>query len=313
MKKTVLAIWFFSILSVDGWCQTINRIIAVVNDEVITSQEFEHKKAFLLRQIKQSRGEISEAQQSQMGKILLEKLIINKLVMQEARAQKIEVTDEEIEEMVNRVRRNFPNEATFRRSLEESGLKLEDLNESYKFEIILGRLFFDKIRQKIVVTPTEIEEFYREHKTELKQPEIVCLSNIFIKKEGLSFEEISAKLEAIRALLKEGADFKETAKKFSEGANAFKGGQMGEIKRGELSLDVEEIIFNLKPYEISEWIETASGFYLFRVEEIKPGRELDFNEAQAQIKASLTNQKMNEEFDKWIGKLKENAYIKIYE
>jgi parvulin-like peptidyl-prolyl isomerase len=294
---------------------TINRIVAVVDNEVITQSEMDKRKTLMLKQMEQFRSSsdsISEEGYKELEETILGKLITDRLILQEARRQQIEVTEAQIEEKIKNVKKNFPSRESFEESLSESGLTIEDLKKSYELELIMEKIFFGRVRHEIVVNPREVDEFYAQHKEEFVSPETVKLSNILIKKEGRSAEEVVAKLEAIISLLREGADFKEIVQKYSEGANAFKGGEMGEIKRGELSGQVEDIIFSLKPGQISEWIETSSGFYLFKIKEHSSPQPLDFSQAQTQIKNILFNQKMHEKLDKWIASLKEKAYINIY-
>lgn len=293
-----------------------NRIVAVVDNEIITQLELEHKKAFLLHQIKQMQADsrdISEEEQRKIEKELIEKLIVNKLIMQEAKRQNIVVTEEEINEKIESVRRRFPNEESFRKNLQQAKLTIEDLKESYEYELIMHKVFFNKARGEITVSPREIEDFYKQHRTDLKEQERVKLRNIFIRKTGRLPEEISRKLDSVMTALKEGLSFEETVKKYSEGANAIMGGEMGEIRRGELSPNIEGIIFNLKQNGVSDWIETESGFYLFKMEENIAARPLSFSEAQGQIRTLLLNRKMDERFSIWVAKLKERAYIEIVE
>ena len=314
MKKIVMGMYFIIVLAGKVYGETTNRIIAVVNDEIITQAELDHKKNFLLSQIKYSRDEsadISEAERKEIEKTVIDKLIVNRLIMQEAKKQNIVATEAEVKEMLDDVKKKFPSEDAFEASLNGSGLTMDDLRESYGYEVIMRKIFYDKMRHEIVINPQELDKFYQQHKEFFQEPEKTKLKNVLIKKEGRSPEEISAKLDAIIAMLREGTTFEDVATKYSEGANAIKGGEMGYIKRGEVSANIENIIFSLNPGKISGWIETGTGFYLFKVEERLPARMLDFNAAQDQIKTALFNQKMSEKFDKWVAQLKEKAYIEI--
>jgi len=315
MKKVffiVLAVFYFSLKSY-GEENSLNRIVAIVNDEIITKNELERKKAFLIYQIRQSGKEIDKEEENKLDKALIDKLIINKLIRNKAKEESITVTEAEIEERIKKVKERFPNEDSFRDSLKEAGLTIEDLKEAFEYEIILQKLFFNKVRNKIVITPQEIEEFYRRHQERFREPDRVRLRNIFIYKYNRSPEEIKERLDEIVKLLQEDIPFEEVAKKYSEGATALKGGVMGEIKRGELSSSIEEIIFSLKPGELSQWIETESGFYLFRVDEYIPGKILNFEEVQIEINNILFRQKIDEKFNKWVSELKEKAFIQINE
>lgn len=291
-----------------------NRIVAIINDELITQDELERKKAFLLYQLKQTqKTDITEEEEKKLEKALLDRLIINKLVREKAKEENITIDEKEIKERVNNVKKKFPSEEEFLTALKEAGLSVEDLEESFEYDLIIQKLFFDKFRNKISIAPREIEEFYKQHSEEFREPDRVKLKNIFIYKQENSSQEVMQKLDEISRLLEENIPFEEVAKRYSEGSTAFKGGVMGEIKRGELSPRIEKIIFSLKPGEISQWVETESGYYLFKVDEYIPGNKLSFADAQSDIRNIIYKNKLDEEYNRWISELKESAFIQINE
>ncbi|MCM8799026.1 MAG: peptidylprolyl isomerase, partial [Candidatus Omnitrophica bacterium] len=282
MKRSLTIAFFLSVIFSSGYAEEnklfSQRIIAVVNEELITQTELEQKKSFLKYQIKQTgKDNFTKEEDKELETALLQRLIVNKLVREEAKKENITVSEEEIRERIDNVKKRFPNEDAFRASLKEAGLNIEDLHEAFEYELILQKLFFDKWRKKIIVSPREIEEFYKMHREEFREPEQVRLRNIFVYKQGRSDEEITQRLEEILNALRENMPFEEVARKYSEGVTAYKGGIMGEIKRGELSPRIEKEIFSLKPGELSQWIETESGFYLFKLDEYLPGKILEFS------------------------------------
>ncbi|MCM8778630.1 MAG: peptidyl-prolyl cis-trans isomerase [Candidatus Omnitrophica bacterium] len=314
LTVTICLLLFSSIVYSEENNLPSNRIVAVVNEELITQNELEQKKVFLIYQLKQTGKEnISQEENRELEKALIERLIVNKLVTAEAKKENITIDEKSIKEKIENIKRRFPNENAFTTSLREAGLTMEDLYASFEYELILEKLFFDKWRRKIIISPQEIDGYYQKHREEFKEPERVRLKNIFISKKGRFKEEISHKMEEISNLLKENIPFEEVAQKYSEGVTANKGGVMEEIRRGELSPDIEKVIFSLKPGELSPWIETESGFYLFKLDEYIPGKILNFSEAQEEIRNFLYKKKLDERFNKWIAELKEKAFIRINE
>ena len=109
--------------------------------------------------------------------------------------------------------------------------------------------------------------------------------------------------------IEEGGDFALLAKAYSEGPYKDNGGNMGWVVRGELMKKLDELAFNLEKGEVSGILKTKLGFHILKVEDKKSATSTSFEKVKDNIERCLFNKKVNEKLDKWLNRLKKNAYI----
>src|SRR5205814_1417480 len=140
-----------------------------------------------------------------------------------------------------------------------------------KAEIEKSQLVNREIRQRVNVSPQEIERYYQTHLPNYATSARVRVRDIFFSvpagADDVEVAHIRAKAEEVRQLARDGRDFAALARQFSEGPGADKGGDLGSFARGEMESALEDAAFRLKPGEVSEPIQTAAGFHLLRAEE----------------------------------------------
>lgn len=298
--------------------ELLDQVIAVVNDEPVTQSELDVLLRPLYDQFREEyRGEelvvkINEARQK-----LLNQLIEDRLVYQEAVNQKVEVDQAEVDRAVAEFKKRFPNEMAMEEVLREQGLALTDLKERFRKQAMIRQLHNMEIRSKIVVSPKEIEEFYQKNPEKFSSRERLKTRSITVKKsyetreKGLTDEDAKKKILDIRAKILSGQDFASLAKESSEDVHAEKGGLSDWVERGTMIPVINDVIFALKLGEISDVIETPMGYHLFRVEEREQGSQKNLEEVREQIFEELFRQKGDERFYDWMQELKKNAYISI--
>lgn len=321
MKKTLIFLLLVSfafapVLRAER--QLLDRVVAIVNDEAITQSELD----ILLRPIyEQYRTEyhgeqlIEALDKARIA--LLNQIIEDRLVFQEAKAQKIEVPPARIDERVAEFRARFPDETSMEKELLTQGLSLTDIRERFHRQEMIRALHNQEIRTRIVVSPKEIEEYYDLHKGEFATQEQIKTRSITINKNqesrdlGILDEEAKKKIDALKNRISAGEDFTEIAKANSEDTNAKDGGLSGWIKRGDMIQAIDAVIFGLKVGETSNVIESPMGYHLFRVEERKEGYDYTLDDVRDKIFSELYRQKTEERFKDWVNDLKKSAYISI--
>ena len=208
---------------------------------------------------------------------VVDQLVSNRLLLIEAEAESIVVSDDEITPLVNQnienLKVNFPSEADFFTYLEEQNINLEELKDYYqknlKSQMIMERLISKKFASKIMISPIAVKRFYDENKDSIATvPGRVKLAHILLPvvpgEDALmrGFERASD----VYRLLMSGADFAVIAGEFSEDENSRrKGGMLGRITRGETIEDFEAVVFNLKPGIVSQPFATRLGYHIVEV------------------------------------------------
>lgn len=298
--------------------QLLDRIVAVVNEEAITQSELDFMLKPLYEQYKdqyasqQAMEMLSEARQKLLGQI-----IEDRLVFQEAKNQKITISEEEIEDEISQFKKRFKTDQELEDALRRDGLTFSDVRERLERQAMVRRLQDMEIRAKVVVSPMEIEKYFEEHPSEFSSRESLKVRSITVKKteetreKGLTDEPAKNRVLDLRRRILSGEDFGDLAKQYSEDTNAKSEGLSNWIEKGEMIPAIDEIIFTMKIGEISQMIETPMGYHLFRLEEKKAGQAKTLEEVRDKIHATLFHEKARRRFQEWLQDLKRNAYISI--
>ncbi len=310
MFGLIIIVYFLSVKI--ALAEVANKILAVVNDEVITNQELNDFLSPLYVQYEATyKGKELEEKIAQAQKEMLNQLIDDKLILQEAKKENIIVSDNEIEEKIEELKQRFTSPELFLAALEQQNLTLNKLEGLYRDQLMIKELVNRQVRFKVAVDPLEITRYYQSHLEEFKEPESVHLSNILIKTKDRQDSDAKSEAEGILKSLKEGADFAQLAKEHSQGQNAAQGGDMGFVFKGQLLKEVDEVIFKLNPGEISGVVKTDLGYHILKVHEKRSEQVKPLTAVQAEINEALSKEKFEERFNEWIGKLKKHAYVAI--
>ncbi len=293
------------------YAEVVDKIAVVVNNEFITQSEIDRQLEPVYEQYRtiysgdELAKKLEEARQNIIGQ-----LIDDKLILSEAKKLNIEVDDKDVEERVSEVKKQFNSQAEFEKALEEQGLTLKELRKRYKENIMSRRLIDQKIGSKVLVSPIEINEYYEKHIKEYLQPEEISLSNILLRpKKDVEVEKTLGLAKEILRRIREGGDFANLARKYSEGPNAKEGGLMGYVKKGDLLPEIEAVVFGLKEGETSDVIQTSLGYHIFKVEEKKERKIRELSEVQHKVEEAVFREKVRTRLVGWIEGLKNNAYI----
>lgn len=276
-----------------------NRIVAVVNNDVILESDVNNFLSFVHMQLSATVKDKQELE-SQMQDIknnALNRLIEDKLILQEALRQKIEISPERIQDMITAVKKKFSAPEDFVAALNSQGLTIADLERRFKEQLMMQDITEKEVRQKIIISPQEITAYYMGHQDEFKIPESVYLDSIVVDSQ----EKMNEALEQ----LKNGVEFTVVSQRFSKGA------ALGQVRRGQLRSDIEEVVFKLKPGEVSSPIITESGICIFLVKEKALEKTKTLSDAEDEIRSLLSYKKMDDAFNKWMDKLKKDAHIEV--
>lgn len=320
MERFIPVLILFGVLSQPAFAERelLDRVVAVVNDEPITQSELDIFLRPLYEEYKKELQDerllikLNEARQK-----LLNQLIEDRLVYQEAKSQAIEVDETEIEADIREFKKRFKDEAAMEDALKKEGLNISTMRERFQRQAMIHNLHDKEIRAKIVVSPLEIENYYKENPQEFSFEERLKVRSITLKKsdeareKGLADERAKNKIQDLRKKIVAGEDFGKLAEQFSEDAHAKESGLWDWVRRGDVIAEIGDVLFKLKTGEVSDLIETSMGVHLFRVEERQEGRKRSFEEVRDEIFSLLYRQKGAERFREWMQELKRKAYIAV--
>ena len=325
MKPLITVIFLFCLILPGAFAgqesrppQLLDQVVAVVNDDPITQSEVDTLMRPVYEQYRRNyQGGKLISMLEEVHKKLLDQLIEDKLVFQEAKNQKIEIDESAIDEQIENFKKRFKSENEMEDAMRKEGLALSDMRERLRRQAMIRKLHDTEIRSKIVVSPMEVNEYYEKNTKEFSSDGQLRVRSLTVKKsnearlKGLMDEAAKSKIQDLRAKILAGEDFGKLAKQNSEDISAKDEGLSDWIERGAMIPAIDEVIFKLNLSEISGVIETEMGYHLFRVEEIKKAFKQNIEEVRNQIYGKIFSIKAQERFQEWTQELKRNAYISI--
>jgi len=255
-----------------AWAQPMDRIIAVVEDEVLLESDLRDMARTISLQLRQR--QVALPPQDVFLSQVLERLIIKKLQMLTAARTGIRLGDDSLNDSIKNIARN--NKMTlseFRDVLERDGFDYSVFRESIREDMIISRLHKVQIGDKIRVSDREIDAFLATEAAQGGAQDAYRLYHILISvPEAASPGQVQAsqaRLDKVQLLLAEGGDFSEIASGYSDGQNALEGGDLGWRSQGELPSLFAKQVPNLAVSEVSEVIRSGSGFHLIKLADKK--------------------------------------------
>jgi peptidyl-prolyl cis-trans isomerase SurA len=292
--------------------EVTERVVAVVNNDAITLGELEEALAVTRADARQR----PPGSEEQVRREFLNRFIETRLQLQEAEREKIVVDDVEVdEELLDRIKKtNMKDLEEFKAEIKKQGINYDSVRKRIRDNLKLGKVVRRKVTLRISVTDPEIDRYLEENRAKLETGLGYHARHILIVPDGTTdaaWEAARIRAEVVRSQLREGAEFAELAKKFSADATAKDGGDLGILKRGELSQEIEGRILALSPGGTSEPYRSELGFHIFRLESKETLEGEGLTRAKAQIREILFRQKYEARLDAWLREIRERAVIEV--
>jgi peptidyl-prolyl cis-trans isomerase SurA len=246
----------------------LDRIIAIVNDEVITRRDLEERTKVVLTQLRQQGT--PPPPQDVLEKQVLERMIFNRVQLQYAKETALRIDDAMLEKTIGRIAEDSKmTVAQLRDALEKDGVSFNQFREDIREEITMARLREREVDNKITVADSEVDNLLSARQIQGGQVEEYDLSHILIRvPEQASPEQLQerrARAEQALAQAKGDADFRQVAASFSDAPDAVQGGAMGWRDIARLPAIFAEAVKGLKPGEVSNVLRSPNGFHIVRV------------------------------------------------
>jgi len=298
---------------VQGFSKTVDRIIAKVNEKIITQSELEERTVVRMMSLQKMNVQPMPSQEEVMYEEL-KRMIEERLLIDAGRKLGLKVNEASVSKAIDEIKRtNGLSDGDLEKMLQAEFKSLEDYKDKIRNQILVSRVVGYEVRKRATVTNEEIEEYYNQHLKDYWILERLKLRHIlFLMDDKLLEEDKQFKIQKARLALKKirsGEDFIEVAKEFSEDISASTGGDLGEIERGKLVPEFEKAAFRLKEGEVSGLVETPYGLHIIKVDKIFPGQTLPLDKVRGQIENQIKDQKLKIEYEKYLLELAQQAFI----
>jgi peptidyl-prolyl cis-trans isomerase SurA len=299
----------------------VDRVVAVVNDDVITLSEVDKAGKTYFDRIKEKAPANEQAMALEKArKEVLNGLIDKKLVSQKAAELSMTVDDSEIDSAIAQIlARNNATPQDFRKELAMMNMSEQDYRNDLRDQILQSKLIAYQVRSRIVVVEDEIKEYYQKEYT-VGNGE----SGYEILQMGFSWntqnpgdgteEEARKKAEEIRARVLAGESFMELAKSYSSLPSGADGGSIGLLKKDDMAAYMRDTILAMHPGEISPIVKAGNTFQFFKLLSVREGDVIikaPYESVKDEIRDVLYRQKMEEQYAEWVKSLREKAYIEV--
>jgi peptidyl-prolyl cis-trans isomerase SurA len=292
-------------------------IVARVNNDVITLADYQKAEQQLRDEVAHDcqgcpQDQIA-TQFKQQQKDLLRGIIDQSLMVQRAKDMSINV-ESDLAKRLDEVRQQNGLAALddLKKGVEASGLSWEDYKTTIRNGLLQKEVVQREVGSHVDISNEEVKQYYEAHPQEFTLPERVVLSEISLSTEGKSPEELAAvraKEEGLRTSVLNGDNFNRVARLYSQGSTAKDGGALGTFKRGELAPQIEAIVFQMSKGQISDVIQTRTGFeFLLAEDHLQAGLQ-PLDKVEADIRHAIHAQKVQPLLRDYLAELREQSNI----
>jgi peptidyl-prolyl cis-trans isomerase C len=282
-------------------------VVARVNGTPITEAQVQE----LSRQMQQAEPEMAAQSAESLREGALQSLIDMQLLTEQAKAEKIEATSDEVDQQFNRLKSQYPTPEAFQEALATNHASEPELRKEIASDLVIQKLLDRHVSVKLA--PGAAEKFYKENKDKFQRPAEVRASHILFRAASEGDTE-AAKKRAADALerLKKGEDFAKLAKELSEDTgSAENDGDLGFFAQEGMVKPFADAAFGLKKGELSGVVQTEFGFHLIKVTDTHPAGVMALADVKPQIESYLQEQERQARAQAYVAQLKKKAKIEI--
>ena len=251
---------------------TLDRVVAIVNDEALTQYEIDEQKKIALAQMKAQN--VTPPSADTLEKQVMERLITERALLQFAKETGVRVDDTQVERTIARIAQdNKMTPEEFRKALEKEGTSYAKFRDDIRNEITIQRLRERDVDGRVTVSESEVDNFLATQNAQAGGDVEYRLSHILVLvPEQASPDQIEAKRARAEEALKEikgGAEFAQVAAGFSDAQDALQGGVLGWRAPARMPTVFAEVVRTMKAGDVSPVLRSANGFHIVKVQEVR--------------------------------------------
>ncbi len=314
-KKHILFFLMVMLVSMPVRAEVVDRIAAVVNDEIITLSELNAAFAPYEKNIENTyKGKDKDSVIRQTREAFFQRMIDGILIEQEAKKAGISVKDEDVMNVIQgMITKQKISMDELMKNLAREGSSLETVKKEIRSQIIRMKLLKKEVRDKIIITDDEIGEYYNKHRHEYEGKESVRIKQLLLLLPVTASPDEKRKLKnealRLRERIIKGESFDALTAQYSQGPAALQGGDVGFIEKGTIIPEVETVAFSLPPEQISDVIESSMGFHIIKVIDKKGAGLKPIAVVREEIQDRIENEKLEKKYEEWISSVREKAHI----
>ena len=317
MKKIILCTVLALTAVTASAAELLEGIVVRVGDRIITRTQYERRLRDQYAEIERTAPPDRRAALREQSRSSLTNELINELLIKD-RADRLglTVTEAELKEAIGRLKQQYgiTTDAQFEESLLTSGLTRAEMETRLRDTLITNKVFGRELRSREQLTDAELRERYNREKETFRLPERAHLREIVVLKpeNGQGLDEARTRANEIaEAARKAGTDFAALASTMSDSGTKDKGGDLGEIAKGDLVADLDKAVFDAPAGAIIGPVETKSAWHIMRVEQRLPSEVPAFESVKEKLKQDASEETFERDYKAYIDTLRKDAYIQI--
>jgi parvulin-like peptidyl-prolyl isomerase len=320
MKKIILSIVLASTALTASAAELLEGIVVRVGDRIITRTQYERRLRDQFAEIDRTAPPERRTALREESRASLTNELINELLIKD-RADRLALTvsEAEVKEAVGRLKQQYgiSTDEQFEESLRSSGLTRAEMEARLRDTLITNKVFGRELRSREQLSDTELRERYNREKDSFRLPERAHLREIVVLKPeaaNANVEESHTRANEIaEAARKAGTDFGTLASTMSDSGTKDKGGDLGEVAKGDLVAELDKAVFNAPPGSIIGPLETKSAWHIMKVEQRLPSEVPAFESVKDKLKQDASAETFERDYKAYIETLRKDAYIQINE
>jgi peptidyl-prolyl cis-trans isomerase SurA len=298
--------------------EVIDRIVAIVNDDVITLSELNRLYEPQLRDVRAMGYPLAQERKLlfKLREQTLQRLIDDKLTEQEIKRQDLSVDEEQIDQAVERLKAGkYVTDEQLREALAKDGLTMEQMREQIRQQILRRKLLASEVSSKVVVTREEAREYYEAKPERYAGENKFHLHNFMIRVApgggDAARQAALNQMEAVRAQLAQGQPAEAVGQAFAGVDPPVFSSELGKFKAEELSPEIREKLQGKRAGQSTEILPTDFGYQLLFVLDVEKTPARSFEEVAAEIQDQIYQERFDAKFRAWLKDLRQQSHIKI--
>lgn len=319
MKKIIVILGITLTAATASAAELVEAIVVRVGDRIVTRTQYEKRLADTLRD---GVGEASpaelEARRKEIRSRFLDEIIGELLLKDRADRLGITVSEPEVKDAVERLKSQYgiTTDEQFAQSLASSGLTRPEMEARLRDTLLTQKVFARELRNRSDLTDAELRERYNREKEQYRLPERAHLREIVIVRpeNPLKIDEARQRATEVAAAARvPGTDFSKLASTMSESGTRDKGGDLGEVNRGDLVAELDKEVFAATAGSVLGPLETKAAWHILKVEQRLPSEVPGFDSLKERLRRDAGEETFQRDYRAYVEKLRRDAFIQINE